>query len=152
MMRASLDLTFSALADPTRRGVVGLLRRQPHRASDLADELGASKPAMSRHLKVLRATGLIAPADLPSDDARERAYQLVPEPFAQLRTWLDEVEQLWRVQLDAFKAHVECDVNAEAEPDSAPGRRGAGHRYAVAVTGSTHIAERRKRGKRRGGS
>lgn len=101
----SLDETFVALADPTRRGVIGLLRRQPHRASDLADALGASRPAMSRHLRVLRASGLVR--TVGTDDERERMYQLEPDPFAQLRSWLDEVEQFWSVQLDAFKAHVE---------------------------------------------
>jgi len=55
----SLDATFAALADGTRRGVIDLLRKCPRRASDLADALGASKPAMSRHLRVLRDSGLV---------------------------------------------------------------------------------------------
>lgn len=101
----SLDATFGALADPTRRDVIRLLRTGPRRASDLADAVGASKPAMSRHLRVLREAGLVD-ADA-SDDARERIYTLAPEPFAQLRTWLEEVEQFWTVQLAAFKAHAE---------------------------------------------
>lgn len=102
----TLDATFSALADPTRRGVIDLLRREPRRAGDLADELGMSRPAMSRHLKVLRTTGLIEPA---SDDAdlRARIYRLRPEPFSNLRDWLDEVEVFWSGQLASFKAHAE---------------------------------------------
>lgn len=103
----NLDQTFTALADPTRRGVIGLLRQQPRRASDLADALGASRPAMSRHLRVLKASGLIRDVADDERDQRERVYQLQPDPFAQLRAWLDEVEQFWTVQLDAFKAHVE---------------------------------------------
>ena len=108
LVKPSLDRTFGALADPTRRGVIGMLRRAPRRASDLADALGASKPAMSRHLKILRASGLVgAVDDAAGGDRRERIYQLQPDPFAQLRGWLEEVEQLWVVQLDAFKDHVE---------------------------------------------
>lgn len=102
----ALDAAFAALADPTRRGVVDLLRKEPRRAGELADELGMSRPAMSRHLKVLRTSGLIEPA---SDDAdmRARIYRLRPEPFGALRSWLDEVEQFWSGQLAAFKAHAE---------------------------------------------
>ena len=105
MSTPDLDRTFTALADPTRRGVIGLLRKEPRRASDLATALGASKPAMSRHLKILRASGLVDDRD--SDDRRERVYHLQPVPFAQLRGWLDEVEQFWGAQLEAFKRHVE---------------------------------------------
>jgi DNA-binding transcriptional ArsR family regulator len=102
----ALDRTIAALADPTRRGVVDLLRRGPRRAGDLADELGVTAPALSRHLKVLRKTGLITDDEL-EDDARVRIYRLQPEPFSLLRGWLDEVEMFWAGQLDAFKAHVE---------------------------------------------
>ena len=70
-----LDATLAALADPHRRGVVDLLRHQPRRAGDLADQLGMSRPAMSRHLKVLRRTGLIEPAS-DDADARARIYRL----------------------------------------------------------------------------
>jgi DNA-binding transcriptional ArsR family regulator len=104
-MTPNLDRTFSALSDPTRRGVIELLRKEPRRASDLADVLGASKPAMSRHLRVLRASGLV---DTSSEgDARERIYRLRPDPFKQLRHWLELVEQFWMLQLDSFKEHVE---------------------------------------------
>ena len=102
----TLDGTFAALADPTRRGVIELLRTQPRRAGDLAERLGQSRPAMSRHLKVLRASGLVEPAS-DDADARARIYRLQPEPFAKLRVWLDEVEQFWSGQLAAFKTHAE---------------------------------------------
>jgi DNA-binding transcriptional ArsR family regulator len=101
----SLDATFGALADATRRGVVALLRKRPHRASDLAEALGASKPAMSRHLRVLRDSGLVETSS--NDDGRERIYTLRPGPFAQLREWVEDVEAFWTVQLASFKDHVE---------------------------------------------
>jgi DNA-binding transcriptional ArsR family regulator len=105
---SALDATFGALADPTRRGVIDLLRREPHRASDLADALGASRPAMSRHLRVLRKSGLVETEAVsePTRDARERVYRLKPERFGELREWLDEVEAFWTDQLAAFAAHV----------------------------------------------
>jgi DNA-binding transcriptional ArsR family regulator len=103
---SSLDPTFAALADPSRRAVVDLLRKQPLRASDIADALSLSRPAMSRHLRVLRKSGLVE-EDAVEHDARVRLYRLRRRPFTQLRGWLDEVEGFWREELEAFKEHVE---------------------------------------------
>lgn len=102
----NVDRTLAALADPTRRGVVDLLRKQPHRAGELAAAFDMSPPAMSRHLRVLRKSGLVEEDGL-EEDARVRVYRLRPEPFAALREWLDEVEAYWEDQLGAFKAHAE---------------------------------------------
>jgi DNA-binding transcriptional ArsR family regulator len=101
-----LDQTLLALADPTRRGVIELLRREPHRASDLAEALAMTRPAMSRHLRVLRKSGLVSESE-PEHDARVRMYRLEREPFTELRDWLTEVEGFWGDQLQAFKAHAE---------------------------------------------
>jgi len=103
---ASLDDTFAALSDPTRRGVINLLRKKPRRAGELADELSMSAPAMSRHLRVLRASGLVE-EELGDEDARVRVYTLKQEPFRALRRWLDDVEQFWALELSSFKEHAE---------------------------------------------
>jgi len=100
-----IDHTFRALADPTRRGVIELLRGKPRRASDLADAFNLSRPAMSRHLRVLRSSGLVEASS--EEDARERIYTLKPERFRELRDWVEHVATFWTVQLDAFKHHVE---------------------------------------------
>ncbi len=104
---SDLDRTFAALADPTRRAVVDLLRRKPRRAGELAEHLETSAPAMSRHLKVLRESGLVE-EDHVGEDARVRTYKLKPAQFRSLRRWLDDVESFWAKELDAFKAHVEA--------------------------------------------
>jgi DNA-binding transcriptional ArsR family regulator len=103
---AAVDRAFAALAEPSRRGVVELLRAEPRRAGDLAQALSMSPPALSRHLRVLRQSGLVEEATLP-EDARVRLYRLRPEPFAALRGWLDEVEAFWTGQLASFKAYAE---------------------------------------------
>jgi DNA-binding transcriptional ArsR family regulator len=101
-----LDRTLLALADPTRRGVIELLRKAPRRASELADLLSMTRPAMSRHLRLLRKTGLVSESE-PDHDARVRMYRLEREPFTELRDWLEEVEAFWGDQLHAFKEHAE---------------------------------------------
>ena len=100
--------TFAALADPTRRGVVELLREGDRRAGELAAALETSRPAMSRHLKVLRRSGLIEEVrDDDPADARVRVFRLRREPFDGMQRWLDEVQAYWTDQLDAFREHVE---------------------------------------------
>jgi len=103
---SQIDRTFAALSDPTRRAVVDLLRKSPRRAGELAAATAMSPPAMSRHLRVLRRTGLVEEDGL-EHDARVRLYRLRPEPFAALRRWVDQVEAFWAEELDAFKAHAE---------------------------------------------
>jgi len=101
-----LDRTLVALADSTRRGVIDVLRGKPRRASELADLLSTTRPAMSRHLRVLRKTGIVSESE-PDHDARVRLYRLEPAPFQELRRWLEDVEAFWGDQLASFKAHAE---------------------------------------------
>jgi DNA-binding transcriptional ArsR family regulator len=103
---AALDRTLAALADPHRRRVIELLRERPRRAGELADAVGLNPPALSRHLRTLKASGLIDEQH-PAFDARVRIYSLRPKPMANLKAWLEQTEQLWQLQLAAFKAHVE---------------------------------------------
>jgi DNA-binding transcriptional ArsR family regulator len=101
-----LDATLTALADPTRRKVVEALRKGPRRAGELAAGAEMSPPAMSRHLRVLRATGLVE-AEAVEHDARLRLYRLRPEPFIALQAWLDQVHAFWAEQLVSFKSHAD---------------------------------------------
>lgn len=105
-MSANLDQTLAALADPSRRAIVELLRARPQRPSEVAAALDISRPALSKHLRVLRNAGLIDEAFVESD-ARARMLQLKRAPFTQLGSWVSEVEAFWADQLGAFKAHAE---------------------------------------------
>jgi DNA-binding transcriptional ArsR family regulator len=104
--RDPLDVTFAALADPTRRRVIEVLRDGPRRSSELATVTGMSRPAMGRHLKVLRASGLVE-VDAVEADARGRVYSLRAEHFVALQAWLDQVQAFWSEQLGRFKQHAE---------------------------------------------
>jgi DNA-binding transcriptional ArsR family regulator len=104
----NLDDTLAALADPTRRQVVDLLRERPRRAGELAAGCATSAPAMSRHLRVLRASGLVeVEPEQIEHDARLRIYRLRPEPFSTLEAWLGQVQSFWNEQLGAFKTYAE---------------------------------------------
>lgn len=100
-----LDRTLAALADPHRRQVVELLRERPRRAGELAEAAGLSPPAMSRHLRTLRTSGLVEERH-DGFDARVRVYRLTPAPMAELTEWLRQTEEMWADQLSAFRNHM----------------------------------------------
>ena len=101
----SVDGAFGALADPVRRRAVELLAMRPHRAGELAGLLGVTPPTMSKHLRVLRHSGLVTDTH-PDFDTRVRVYALHASAFSGLRRWLDRTEQGWTEQLDAFADHI----------------------------------------------
>lgn len=83
-----------------------MLKDGPRRAGELAEGVGMSGPAMSRHLRVLRGSGVVEVEGVDGD-ARVRMYRLRGEAFVGLRAWLDQVEAFWGEQLGAFKRHAE---------------------------------------------
>jgi DNA-binding transcriptional ArsR family regulator len=101
-----LNNILIALAAPTRRRVVDLLRKRPRPAGELSRGLKMSAPAMSRHLRVLRKAGLVEEEGV-EHDARLRIYRLRREAFAELQSWVSEIEAFWTDQLGAFKTHAE---------------------------------------------
>ena len=103
---AKVDTVLAALADPARRRAVDVLREGPCTAGDLAGALGLPAPAMSRHLRVLKASGIVAESH-PDYDARVRIYALKAGPLGELKAWLESTERLWADQLASFKKHVE---------------------------------------------
>jgi DNA-binding transcriptional ArsR family regulator len=105
MAADALGAAFAALSDPTRRGVIDVLRRGPRRAGELAEALTVSPPALSRHLRILRESDLVEEIT-HDEDARVSVYRLKRAPFTRLRAWVDGVEALWAEQLTAFAQHV----------------------------------------------
>jgi DNA-binding transcriptional ArsR family regulator len=103
----ALDHTLAALAEPTRRRVIDLLRERPRRAGELADAMAVSAPLMSRHLRTLRIGGLVGEEHADPRDSRVRLYRLRREPFDELQAWLRQVEAFWSDQLGAFRDHVD---------------------------------------------
>ena len=104
----TLDRTLIALADPTRRKLIERIGRKTQRASDLCRGLPMSRPAVSRHLRVLREAGLVA----ASSEGREMRYRLAhAQQLAEVRQYVERVSQLWDRALDAFKAFAERKGN-----------------------------------------
>ena len=96
-----IDGVLDALADPTRRSIVELLVRKPHRATELARAAGISRSRASKHLRVLLDAG-VARDERLADDARVRVFHLRPESMDRVRTWLDALQTDWDRQLQSF--------------------------------------------------
>jgi DNA-binding transcriptional ArsR family regulator len=96
---------FHAIADPTRRQILDLLRqRGPQRAGDLAHHFPRiSRPAVSKHLRVLRGSRLVQ----QERQGRELWYQLNPLPLSQVQSWVKEYETFWQERLENLKRSVE---------------------------------------------
>ena len=84
---------------------IDLLRDRPRRAGELAEATRISFPAMSRHLKKLRKSGLVE-EDRDEFDSRVRIYRLRNEPMSALKAWLEATETMWTRQLSALKKHL----------------------------------------------
>jgi DNA-binding transcriptional ArsR family regulator len=95
--------TFTALADPHRRVVLGLLLERPRPVAELTAALRLTQPGTSKHLRVLREAGLVR----VRPDGRQRVYELVPQPMAALDAWLEPYRRLWDARLDALERHLD---------------------------------------------
>lgn len=93
---------FEALADPTRRTIVELLAEGERSAGELAAEFETSRPAVSRHLRVLRQHGLVS----AREHGRRRLYALEPAPLAELDEWLSHYRDFWTNRLDALDVEL----------------------------------------------
>lgn len=109
MITTSLDATFAALADPTRRAILARLARGEATVTELVSPFKLSQPAISKHLKVLENAGLIT----RGRDAQRRPCRIAAEPLAEANEWLEEYRKLWEVNfdrldnlLDALKAET----------------------------------------------
>src|SRR5437879_13912140 len=87
----STESTFHALADPTRRAVLDLLRRGRQPAGQIAQSFPVSRPAISKHLRLLRRAHLVQ----ERKEGRQRYYQLSPEPLKATARWLESDSDLW---------------------------------------------------------
>lgn len=126
MAANTLDTTFAALADPTRRAILARLAQGEATVMELAEPFAMSQPAISKHLKVLEYAGLIS----RRRDAQRRPCRLEPAALAQASGWLENYRRLWEAnftRLDALLAElIQADEQSndksddEADDETAP--------------------------------
>jgi DNA-binding transcriptional ArsR family regulator len=99
--------TFDALAEPTRRRILDLLRDEERPVNELVRGLEISQPGVSKHLKVLRDAGLVE----VRQDAQRRLYRVRAQPLAEIDAWLAPYRRLWAGTLDALEQHLDETEN-----------------------------------------
>lgn len=94
---------FRAIADPTRRAILDRLRRGPVAVNALAADFAQSRPAISKHLRILKHAALVA----EEKRGRERLYRLEPAPLGAALSWIESYRSFWQLSLTRLKAHLE---------------------------------------------
>ena len=95
--------TFAVLAEPTRRRIVDDLRAAERSVAELVQALAVSQPTVSKHLKVLRDSGLVSRRTA----AQQRIYRIEVKPFQALDEWLAPYRRMWTRHLDALERHLD---------------------------------------------
>jgi DNA-binding transcriptional ArsR family regulator len=101
-VRANIDV-FHAVADPTRRAILDRLRAGGVAVAELAAGFAMSRPAVSKHLRVLRDARLVR----KDKEGRERVYRLTPGPLRDLSQWVESYRSFWPANLLSLKRHLE---------------------------------------------
>jgi DNA-binding transcriptional ArsR family regulator len=112
----STESTFSALADPTRRAVLDLLRNGEQPAGRIAGLFTVSRPAISKHLRQLRKARLV----VEHRSGRHRLYRLNPEPLRAVDSWLEDYRRFWQINLGNLKNFVENEYAHETGKSTNP--------------------------------
>lgn len=100
--RASVDV-FHAVADPTRRAILDRLRGGGVAVAELAAGFDMTRPAVSKHLRVLRDADLVR----EERDGRQRVYSLNPEPLRDVSQWIESYRRFWPANLASLKRYLE---------------------------------------------
>ena len=93
---------FQAIADPVRRDIMGLLMNEPLSVNTVADHFDISRPAISKHLRILSECGLIK----IHPKGRERFCEIQPHSLIPAFMWIDDFRSLWEQRLDNFEAYL----------------------------------------------
>jgi DNA-binding transcriptional ArsR family regulator len=99
---ASADV-FRAIADPTRRAILNRLRRGPAPVNALASEFSQSRPAISKHLRILHEAKVVS----EQRSGRERIYRLEPDALRPVDSWILDYRSMWQTNLNSLKAYLE---------------------------------------------
>jgi len=107
----TLDATFAALADPTRRAIIARLAKGEATVMELAEPFEMSQPAISKHLKVLERAGLI----VRGRDAQRRPCRLAVRPLRDANVWIERFRDFWEERFEAIDDVLEDLKRAEAK-------------------------------------
>ena len=112
-MELRIDV-YQAIADPTRRKIIALVAQQSLNLNAIASQFDVSRPAISKHIKILAECGLI----IIVQQGRERYCQAKLEPLQEVASWVDQYKQFWSQQLDSLDQYL---TDIQSKPSSENG-------------------------------
>ncbi len=98
-----MESTFTIVAEPNRRAILGLLLSSERSVGEIERKLRLSQPSVSKHLRVLRDAGFVE----SRVEAQRRLYRLRPEPLMELDAWIDPFRRFWSKHVDALERHLD---------------------------------------------
>ncbi len=116
----SVEDTFYAVADPTRRAVLDLLRQGSQPAGRIASAFPVSRPAISKHLRLLRQARLVK----ERREGRNWFYELNPKPLKAVDSWLEQYRVFWQANLASLESFVETEYEKESQTKKKSVRQG----------------------------
>lgn len=93
---------FQAIADPVRRDIINLLAQKPLTINSIADNFSISRPAVSKHLKILQECGVVA----IRKEGRLRYCDIQPDQLSEVAIWIEQYRKLWESKLDSFETYL----------------------------------------------
>ncbi|MCB0720890.1 MAG: winged helix-turn-helix transcriptional regulator [Ignavibacteriae bacterium] len=99
----NIDIIFNALADSSRRQILTMLTEKEMRVNDIAGHFKFSRPAVSKHLRILQESKLV----VPRRDGRERYYRVNAKPLKEVNKWLQYFDRFWDDKLISLKNYIE---------------------------------------------
>jgi DNA-binding transcriptional ArsR family regulator len=114
-METQLDL-FQALADPSRRSIVEVLRNGERQVNDIVEQASIHQSGVSRHLRILLQTGFVSMRPV----GQRRFYSLKPDRFRELDNWLAQYRDLWEARLDRFGAALKAKKARKTKSQESP--------------------------------
>ena len=107
----TLDATFGALSDPTRRAILARLSKGEAQVTELAEPFGMSLPAVSKHLRVLEKAKLIT----RNVDGRVHRLSINPKPLKSAQSWIEHYEKFWKEQLSSLETYLNNTTTSKPE-------------------------------------
>lgn len=137
-MTATSEDVFRAVADPRRRKILDLLLQGERRAGEIAEAFAVSRPAISKHLRILLEVELVE----RRKEGRQRLYSLNATPLQEVEDWVSRYSAFWQTSLERLKAHVERGAVGGPAGEREVDRRSGPASEETGARGTSHVSHR----------
>lgn len=128
---------FQAIADPTRREIINLIAHKSLNLNSVAEQFDVSRPAISKHIKILMECGLL----VINQQGRERYCEARLQKLNEVSDWVEQYRQFWNARLDALEDYLKQIQSSETQSS----RKSAGNQPSLASAGKKKLTSKKKK-------